>query len=55
MLLDVLPSLGVVLVVALTAFFVSAAIGLVLGRLTLDEPDDGWVAQPARRVRRPPG
>ncbi|HYN47751.1 MAG TPA: hypothetical protein VER83_02730 [Candidatus Nanopelagicales bacterium] len=53
--LDVVLALGVVLVVTLTAFSVSAAIGLLMGRLGLDEPDDGRLAQPATRGLGPPG
>lgn len=47
--LDVLLALGVVLIVTLTAFSVSAAIGLVVGRLSLDELGDSRVAPPATR------
>ena len=53
--LDVLLALGIVLVVTLTAFAVSAALGLVVGRLGLDEPDESRVAQPAPPGRRSRG
>ncbi len=51
--LDALLAVGVVLVVTLTAFSVSAAIGLVVGRLGLDELDDSRVAEPTTLGRRP--
>ena len=55
MLLDVVLALGIVLVVTVTAFAVSAAIGVVMGRLGQGEPADSRVAQPVSPDRRPRG
>jgi len=53
--LDVPLALLVVLLVTLTAFAVGAAIGVVMGRLGLDELDERPGAQPVTRGRRPRG
>jgi hypothetical protein len=47
--LDVILPIAVILFVALTAFAISAAIGLLIGRLGRREPADGGVALPAPR------
>jgi len=55
MLLDVILPIAVILVVAVIAFAVSAAIGLLMGRRGPRELDDGLVAPPAPRGRRAQG
>jgi hypothetical protein len=50
--LDVILALGIVLGVTLTAFAIATALGLVVGRLGLDEPADSRVAEPATPGRR---
>lgn len=52
---DTLLALGVILAAMLTAFSVSAAIGLLMGRFGLDELDDSPVAEPATLGRRARG
>lgn len=44
--LELLLVLGVVLAVTVTAFTVSVVVGLVVGRLGLEELDDSRVVQP---------
>jgi hypothetical protein len=50
-----LLALGILLMVTLTAFLASVAIGFVMGRLDLDGMDDDRAVQPAgQAVARPP-